>query len=183
VKEVKKKLSALIIPLLSVLVLSMFASTYLVPAAIANNSYVYWWDVYIDYGHGFPPTVVDVESNLEWMEKLDRETIVEIIEEYVEDGWLVQHYVVHEVLEDYHGFSGTFDNHFVIYWQLPWDLPFYTENYGYQWFTDGTGYFEGIDGSGEVRVDWYEFELPPDDPFKWITCQHTWGTINIGDYE
>ena len=183
----KKKLYALIAPLLSVLVLSMFASTYVVPTVSANNSYEFSWDVYLDYTYGFPPTVIEVESNLEWIEQLDYTTPVYIIDDGVieEDGvwWYFQHYLVHQVLVADYKLSGTFDNHFIIYWKLPWEWPLPTENYGYQWFEDGTGYFEGIQGEGQVLVEWHELELPPNDPLKIITWQHSWGTVNIGDYE
>lgn len=186
--EVKKKFSASIIPLLSVLVLSIFASTYLIPTVSANEyKYEYWVDIYLDCSVGFPPTIIGCESNLEWMEKLSWEGSVEIIDEGVltlanDVRWCYQIYVVYEELVVGYELLGSFKNYFSIYWKLPWDFPYPTENYGYQWFTDGTGYFKGIEGSGEVWVEWHELELPPDDPFRLITCQHSWGTVNLGDY-
>lgn len=182
------------VALLIVLAISMFASTYLVSNVSAKkpkNEFEYWWDVYLDYtdwwlsGGTVPPTIMDVESNLEWIEELDYTTPFYAWGEIVGDE-LVVHYFVDDIplVKDYK-VQGSFDYYFEIHWKLPLEYPFWgTDNWGFQWFEDGKGYFEGIEGNGEVWVDLYELEMPPEDGiWKFYTVQHSWGTINIGDLE
>jgi hypothetical protein len=166
--------------LLSVLAISLFASTCLISIASPEKwgEKYFWWDVYLYFPAPGPPVPYRMESSLWWADGW-LEYIVTSTDLYVYDKVAGDRYFFYRAVRDELDFDGdgvvdgAFTIEMVIIWEWPVELIPGEESVGGKFkLYDGTGYFEGMKAHGSVLV-----EVASDPDYGLILIQHQEGII------
>lgn len=170
--------------LLSVLVVSLLASNWLVSMVSASNQKTKWfyWNVYLRFpSEGGPPEPFQMDSNLIWA-KLDyivnSEDLFIPYSKVTEDGMFFFYRTVRNTLAFSVGgvqYTGAYTLEMVIVWELSaWQNPAagVGSTTGRFQIYDGVGVFEGIKAHGSAYV---EYDTHPD--YGLILVQYQEGII------
>jgi hypothetical protein len=162
--------------LLSVLAFSIFALTNLVPTVSAKRPEWFFWDVYLYFPPGAPPTPYKMVSSVWWV---NLDNIVNSEDLYIREVVAGNKYFLFRGVKDYVDITGdgevdgTYVLEMLIVWELPIDfVPGEKSIAGGIILHRGTGCFQGMNAYGSASV-----EIQSDPDYGLILIQHQEGYI------